>query len=485
MKKIILATVMLLSLQVAFADEYQNFHNAVSFYAQNKYNDARSLFVSCQASGEFDAVNIQIWIDRCDAGIKEQRQNAQAAAERDKRKLAQRKKDSLVFISVNAAETGALVDRIKSAMGEVMRKNNDRHFCSKISDALDVVSVFYTMSNVNENNGFYKVSATGTVSLGSAISDNYVGQWTVDCEATSAVGAEDAKRLLQNKLNHKLGYALDNLLNGRPQSSEYYIPEQSLSVFFDGDVAYDESQFSFLLESLNAYISKNPEIVLSTALNGKKNKNRDKIAAMEANVVKMESRAPIHELDGFKQVLTISVMKDENGSVVFSGEIEEHEHGTGRSITTVTINGADFDINRSNVLNANNQRLVAKLLAVGLGFKEWKIGEDIGGYRLASFDGIHGLIIKVLNNSPTSYYSMADHNKRDHNIHKNWRYPSTDELEEMFEHKKELNLSSIYWSANAGGKNTHETVDFSLSEPTVKTFYYKKSAALTLLVKQF
>lgn len=484
MRKTLLVFAMLFSVYVAYGDGQEDFNKAETYRSRGEYKKAEQLYISSLSYPNWKDENIkdiERYISICKTEL---RKNAQIQEDKKQEKLKEREQQQLVYITVNATETGILVDRTTSAMSEVMRING-KSFNPNIDEASTVVTVFLNINPTRTNNGFYKAGGNGTVLLGDAITGNYVGKWYVDSEATSAVGEEDAKRLLQNKLNHKLGYALDNLLNGRPQSSEYYIPDQSLSVYFDGDEIYTERQFSFLLESLNSYITRNPDIVLSTALNEKKNKNRDKIAAMEANVVKMESRAPIHELDGFKQVLTISVMKDENGSVVFSGEIEEHEHGTGRSITTVTINGADFDINRSNVLNANNQRLVAKLLAVGLGFKEWKIGEDIGGYRLASFDGIHGLIIKVLNNSPTSYYSMADHNKRDHDIHKNWRYPSTDELKEMFEHKKELNLSSIYWSANAGGKNTHETVDFSLSEPTVKTFYYKKSGALTLLVKQF
>lgn len=479
-----IACTILLSFQAAYADGYQDFHSAVSLYAQSKYEQARSLFVSCQATGEFDSVNISIWIGRCDAGIQEQRHNAQAAAARYQRRLTEIKKNQFVYLSVNAAETGDLYGSTESAMAEVMRLNG-RQFCPKIEDALTVVTVVLNIKPEEEKDGFFKVVGSGFVRLGSAINEkDFVGQWTVDCEATSAINIEDAKRLLRNKINYRLRYALDNLLNERPQSVDFYIPEQSVSVYFAKNNSYSEESLSYLRESLNSYISKTPGIVLSTALDRTKNEERDDIAQIQAQYVKMESRAPIHELEGFAQILRISVRQEPNGFITLIGEISEL--GTGKSLTTVTIDGTVFNISKDNILTAKSQELAAKLLAVGLGFKRWSPGEDIGGYKLAKFDGLHGLIIRVVSVNFTPIETIEALRRRDKSLDADWRYPHTEELLDMFSFKKELGLASIFWTADVPANRMHEAVDFRLPKTeATKRFKDNKSEAALLLVKEF
>lgn len=468
--------------QYAIADGYQTFLQAHALFCQGKFSQAKTNFTICLNDPAFADVksNVNIWINKCESAIQEQNRNAQIAAERHKRKLAERKNNQYVYISVNASETGEIYSSTVSAMSEVMRLNG-RRFCPNIDDALTIVIVSLDIKNEDVVNGFYKAKGNGVVRLGSAIDANdFVGQWSVDCEATSAVDADDAKRLLLNKLNHKLGYALDNLLNGRQQESGYYIPDQSISIYFAKD-GIPEKELSFLRESLSGYITKTLGVTLSTALDETRNAERDEIAQLQAQFVKMESRAPIHELEGFSQVLRISVKEDSiNKNYTFVGELSEL--ATGKSLTTVTINGADFGIT---VLSTKNQELAAKLLAVGLGFKEWEIGEDIGGYKLALVNGMHGLVFYIVETSLTKRLDVDSYWTRD-NLEQTWRYPYTGELIEMFGQKRRLGLASIYWTADSPAKNMYNVVDFR-TKTILSPISYKKGskAAATILVKEF
>ena len=379
---LIILSTFLLSLQIAFVDGYQSFHEAVTLYSQNKFERAKQLFLHCQASGEFDSVNISIWISRCDAGIKDQRQRAQAAERERLAELAQRKQNAFVYISVNGTESGDLFNSTESALSEVMRLNH-RSFCLLPEDALTIVTARVNMKPVSSSNGFYKATGEGFIRLGSAIDENeFVGQWTVDSEATSAVSMDDAERLLRNKLNHKLGYALDNLLNGRPQSPEYYIPEQSISIFISKSSDVEEENLIIMRDALNGYIARTPGITVSDALSKDKMDDFDDILKLQAQYVRREGRAPVHELDGFNLTLRLFVKKEPNNDYTFIGEIVEF---TGKSLATVTIHGADLGITD---LNSYNQKLAAKALAVGLGFSNWEIGEYIGKHKWVVYGGI-------------------------------------------------------------------------------------------------
>lgn len=497
MRKIVLVIGLLCTfVQYAIANGYQTFHQAQIFFSQGKFSQAKSNFTLCLNDPAFADVkgNVNVWIIKCESAIQEQNRNAQIVAERRKRKLVERKNNRYVYISVNASETGEIYSSTVSAMSEVMRLNG-RRFCPNIDDALTVVTVSLDINKEGVVNGFYKAKGNGVVRLGNAIDANdFVGQWSVDCEATSAVDANDARRLLLNKLNHRLGYALDNLLNGRPQESGYYIPEQSISIYFaqdcvfakDGDFAKDgepEKKLSFLRESLSGYITKTPGVTLSTALDETRNSERDEIAQIQAQYVKMESRAPVHELEGFSQILRISVKHGTNGYYTFVGELSEL--ATGKSLTTVTINGADFGIAD---LTAKNQELAAKLLAVGLGFKEWVIGEDIGGYKLASFNGMHGLLLHIVDPNNTAKADIINllNSPNAIGLDNLWRYPHTNELLQMFKHRQILGLATKFWSADSPAKKMSEVVDFSYSAEDTPTIYKdSKYAAAILLVKEF
>ena len=482
MRKIVLVIGLLCTfVQYAIADGYQTFHQAQVLFSQGKFSQAKTNFTICLNDPAFTDVksNVNIWINKCESAIQEQNRNAQIAAERHKRKLTERKNNRYVYISVNASETGEIYSSTVSAMSEVMRLNG-RRFCPNIDDALTIVTVSLDIKNGDAANGFYKAKGNGVVRLGNAIDANdFIGQWSVDCEATSAVDANDAKRLLLNKLNHKLGYALDNLLNGRPQESGYYIPEQSISVYF----ASGSEKPEFLNESINGYIAKTPGVTLSTALDTTRNSERDEIAQIQAQYVKMESRAPVHELEGFSQILRISVKTGPNGYYTFVGELSEL--ATGKSLTTVTIDGADFGITD---LTAKNQELAAKLLAVGLGFKEWVIGEDIGGYKLASFNGMHGLLLHIAdpNNTAKEDITSLLNSPNAIGLDNLWRYPHTNELLQMFKYRQILGLATKYWSADSPTKKMYKVVDFSCSEWVAPTaFKEREYAAAIMLVKEF
>ena len=484
MKKITLFISLLCTfVQYAIADGYDTFHQAHVLFSQGKFSQAKTIFTLCLNDPAFADIkgNMNVWINKCEFAIQEQNRNAQLAAERHKKKRTEIQNNQYVYISVNATQTGEIYTSTISAMSEVLRLNG-RGFCPNIEDALTVVTVSLDIKNDDVVNGFYKAKGNGVVRLGSAIeANNFVGQWSVDCETTSAVNADDAKRLLLNKLNHKLGYALDNLLNGRPQESGYYIPEQSISVYFAKNNVESDEKLSFLRESINGYISKTPGITLSTALDSTKNVERDEIAQIQSKYVKMESRAPIHELEGFSQILRISVKKN-NDYYTLVGELSEL--ATGKSLTTVTINGADFNIKD---LSAKNQELAAKLLAVGLGFKEWEIGEDIGGFKLAWTNGMHGLLLHIDNPDLTAKEDIIDLSNNTISIVKSdnrWRYPHTKELENIRKYKDELGLKTKFWSADGPAKNKFYVVNFEYDD-TPEAFRKGKYAAAILLVKEF
>ena len=495
MKRFILISVaVLLSAQIASADGYPKaFSDAVQSYSHGNFKKAKELFVACQSSDDFDPVNISIWIGRCDTGLQEQMRDAQAAERRRQAKRAQRIQNGYVYISVNAAESGDLFETTKSAMSEVM-KLNGRAFCPNLDDALTIVTVYLNTKQEGSNNGFYKASGEGFVRLGSAIDEKeFIGQWSVDGEATSAVNMEDAIRLLRNKLNFKLSYALENLLNNRPQGQDFYIPEQSISVYFaeNNNVSTD---LSFLREAINGYISQAPGITLSTALDETRNSERDKISQIEATYVKRESRAPIHELEGFNQRLRLLVRKEQNNDFTFIGEISEWG---GTSLATVTIHGSDFGIAD---LSSHSQELAAKLLAVGLSFRAWDIGEYIGKFKLASFDGLHGLLVQKYAyalgtwDSPsrtTSPFkdiglirnSMVENGTPRDEADK-WRFPTVYELNDIRENRKRLSLDGTYWTCSSRTRGTHIVVDFLTGDVNdVKDKNGK--VASWLLIKEF
>ena len=443
-------------------------------FQNSDYSKAKSYYQECLSYPRFAKHKriIEGHIRTCDERIAEQRQNAIAAEKRRQAKFAKIKRDSLVYISVNVAESGHLYERVRSAMSEVLRQNK-RSFCRDLDDALTIVTVLFDIKPKSSDNGFYKMVGSGTVILGNVLEEKEeVGQWTIDCEATSVVDMDDAERLLMNKLNHKLGYALDNLLTGRPQEKGYYIPEQTISVMINSCIQkWDESYFRGCIEG---HISKCPGVTLSTVLNENSNAAWDKAAKISANYVKNESRVPIHEFEGFSQMLLVDIKCDSLRNYTFVGQLSDY---VGTSLTTVTINGADFGIAD---LSAKNQELAAKLLAVGLGFKEWIIGEDVGGYKLASVNGMHGLILCVIEESNARYKEA--YNGSGHLLDASWRMPVTEELLDLYNNKKVLGLTNAYWATTISANGKHEVVDFRLPKENAKQQY---KYAEVILVKEF
>lgn len=490
-------------LQLVLAGGYESFHEALTLFGQSKYSQAKTIFEACLLDPVFEEVknNINTWIVKCDAGIQEQRLNAQAAEKRRQEKNAQRKENKFVYISVNGAESGEIYSSTESAMSEVMRLNG-RRFCPNIDDALTLVTVTLNIKTLEPNNGFYKAVGNGVVRLGSAIDEKeFVGQWSVDCEATSVTDADDAKRLLRNKINYKLSYALDNLLNGRPQGTDYYIPEQSISLYFPKNNIIPEENLAILKESLKGYITETPGITLTTALDQEINEDRDAISKMTSQYVKMESRAPIHELEGFEQILRISI-KNNDEYVVITGEISELSSGI--SLSTVIVDGTDFDIRYKDTISVKDQKLIAKIMAVGLGYKNWVIGEDIGGYKLVSFNGINGLLVREysdkrtidipdpkrvkVNNIYPPIELIRDKLKKNEQMSdkeaKRWRIPTLDELGIMHGLRNKISLDGIYWSRTPGNKKgTHFIFDLVTGER--QECKDTQKAASWLLVKEF
>ncbi len=492
MKRIIVISLLTLFVccQNALADGndgYEVFQSALMAFQKSDYSKAKSYFQECLNYPRFSKrkETIDRHISRCDERIAEQRQNAVAAEKRRQAKLAERKRDSLIYISVDGADSGELYNRTISAMSEVAR-NSRRSFCKNVDDALTVVSVFLDMRPKDSKDGFYKMAGSGTVMLGSAIENEFVGQWTVDCEATSVVDMEDAERLFMNKMNHKLGYALDNLLNGRPQDRGYYIPKQTVAV----DLAEKEvggQNLSLLYETMNGFISSVPGMTVSTALDMKRNKERDERSKIQAEYVKMESRAPVHELEGFGQVLRLSVRSEGEGLYTFIGELSEDV--TGISLATAIVNGEDFGIKD---LSSKNLELAAKVLAVGLGFREWKIGEYLGEYKLAHYNGMHGWVVREYVAVPDGnswaplstciYHTTADIRKSLNED--NWRLPTLDELETVRKVRRDLRVDGTYWSCTSKNKGTHVVVDFITGEQ-VDCKDNKSKVASFLLLREF
>lgn len=448
------------------------FQEARTLYIQGKYSQAKNKFLVCLNSPECADVkdNISVWITNCDAEIKEQTQHA---AERRRKKLEERKNNQYVHITVHGTESEEIRNRITSAMVNVLQNGpHKRTVCDKLDDALEVLTISIDVKPRTADNGFYKVASTATIRWGSALEGAFTGQWTVDSEATSVVGQDDAIRLLINKTNHKLAHALDNLLNGKPQESGYYIPAQTIAVYID-----NEEVVPSLRGYINGHILKIPGLTLSNALDERSNNAYDKIARLQSRNVKMESRASVHELEGFSQVLRISVIKDDN-SITFIGEVAEF---TGRVLSTITINGVDYGITD---FSAKNQELVAKILAVGLGFKSWEIGESIGEYKLAAIDGLHGLLLKITD----EYLSMNA--IKDQNLpsrpQDGCRLPYAEELLKLasleIEQKLKLNLVNIYWTASIDTNNKSIAVDFRESEAIKRSLKNKENAYL-LFVK--
>lgn len=486
---IITIIALIISFQYAFADGFQEtYSKALECFNAHKYNEAEDLFKSCLSDPRVSMnsdiqrrINDEITL--CRNRINERERNARAVMQKERDKRDQRIKNRYVYLSVNTESTGDLYDKTTSAMSEVMRLNN-RSFCPNIDDALTVVTVFIKINPDTNANGFFKATGGGFVRLGSAIDEkDFVGQWSVESEATSAVNMDDAFRLLRNKLNYKLSYALENLLNDRPQGSDFYIPEQSISVFFAKN-SIDKVDLSYLRNALNGYISQVPDMTVSNALDETWNADRDEIFQIQAKYVRRESRAPIHELEGFGQVLRLSVKEESTGYVTVVGEISEL--GTGKTLSTVTVKGADFGISMENIQTATSQELVAKLLAVGFGFKNWTIGEDIGGFKLASFNGLHGLLLRVMRND-LSKFDTIDEVLNNYSLDCGVRYPSTEELLNMFKDKKKLGLTSIYWTSVVPKNKMHETVDFRRpsKKDAIVSFKDNKYAAALVLVKEF
>lgn len=464
--------------QYSIADSV--FQEARTLYIQGKYSQAKNKFLVCLNNPEYADVkdNISVWITNCDAEIQEQNINTQLAAERRRKKLEERKNNQYVHITVHGTESEEIRNRITSAMVNVLQnKPHKRTVCDKLDDALEVLTISIDVKPRTADNGFYKVASTATIRWGSALEGVFTGQWTVDSEATSVVGQDDAIRLLINKTNHKLAHALDNLLNGRPQESGYYIPAQTIAVHIDDE----ENTLSSLRGYINGHILKIPGLTLSNALDEKAIKANEVIAQKQAGYVKMESRAPVHELEGFSQILRISKIKDGN-SFTFVGEVSEP--GTGRVLTTVTINGADIGI--TTALTAKEQEIVAKFLAVGLGFKSWEIGESMGEYKLAAFDGLHGLLLKMTNEY-ISIKALSEQTPKSR-PQDGCRLPYAEELLKLasleIEQKLKLNLVNIYWTASIDTNNKSIAVDFRESEAIKRSLKNKENAYL-LFVKDF
>ena len=454
------------------------YKEAITHWVYKEYDKAKKNFVDLYSDPDLAMYQDTIaeWIKACDKRIARRNELTEKAR---LARIEKRKNDNYYHVSVLTSNYEDISNSTKAAIDEILRLNN-KALCPNIDDALYVVSVFYDINESSIKNGFYNATGSGYVILGNTLEDKTeIGDWSVDCAATSALSMDDAKRIVRNKINYQLSYALDNILNGRPQNSNYYIPEQSISVYFAQDNNYSDESLSFLRESINSYISKTPGMTVITALDKTKNEERDNIAKTQSIYVKREGLAPVHELDGFAQTLRLSVTKDGN-YVNFIAEISEL--GTGKSLTTVTIKGSDFNITDNLILSSKGQELAAKLLAVGLGFRQWEIGEDLGQFKLVSFDGLHGVILRSNESTCRKYdinaYRKAIRRKGDINADK-WRFPSLADIEAL--NNKNLQLENIYWTEFSPSNGYHTAYDFyNKKEIIIKDSNHKTAAVLLL-----
>lgn len=462
-----------------------NFHNAVSFYAQSKYEKAKELFVLCQSSGDFDSVNISIWIKRCDNGIQEQRQNAQAAAVKYRRKLDEREKNKYVYLSVNATESGALFSGIESSLSEVMRRNG-RTFHHDINESYTIVTVNTDLKETIRDN-HYIVDLTGTIRLGSAIDPKqFYGQWTVGpCKGESVESFDDAKRIALIKINKELSTALDNLFNGKAQNDSSSSLDNSIAVYLGSGNNVGDEPLSDFLNAIYYYIDQNPEYQRNATIDPSVVKDIEAEYQRQGKMTRREERSEIGEQKGIRYMLRLSVEKRADNSYFFAGNI--FDLNSGYSIATAPDPKYKFNINS---LNRDSQELAAAILSVGLGLKQWEIGEEIGGYKLALCNGLHGTLLKIEDVEPykkceiTEYRNAMIYDGVSADEAALWRFPYADELLEMIPHKKELNIRNIYWTEDKPSKGKHIAVDFRTGKEIELKDSDKKTAAV-VLVKDF
>lgn len=488
MKKIILATVMLLSLQVAFADEYQNFHNAVSFYAQNKYNDARSLFVSCQASGEFDAVNIQIWIDRCDAGIKEQRQNAQAAAAKYKKELNERKKNNFVYLSVNTAENGVLFSSTESALSNILRAKG-RHFHTDITKASSIVTVNIDIERRTEDK-FFIATVSGTIRYGDAINiGQYDGQASYTLiEGRSVSSMEDAIDRALQVLNKEFGNALSKVLSGQPLVEEDVILDNSIVIKINSTI--DENKLTDLRNAINFYVDRDGKYHRNATVDPSVIKALEEEYLRQSKMTARKERSKIGEQKGIRYMLYIDVSQRPDHSYFFSANIFDMDMGY--SVASSPEQG--YSYKNIYTLDKTNQELAASILAVGLGLKDWHIGEKIGTYTIVKIPegNSYGLLMMDRITGPEQKMTITeldDYLSRLNNVgylyRAGWRYPYSDELERMIEYKDVLGLRNAYWAEDSPSKGVYYVVNFQNRENPISKSKQTKRDYYSILVKEF
>lgn len=482
MKKVILLVWLLcLSVSIAFADGVDAFSKAAINFNNGNYAEAIKLFEQCLNSPQYALVkdNIRNHIEVCKIRIEEQRRNVEQY-NRDRAKREEEKKKNGYFYIEVIAQSADISNSVLSTLSEIVRRNN-KPLCQKMEDAWTVITVFTIIKENSSNDGFFVAEGEGMVNLGNADKTEFMGQWSVDGEAVSPVSQNDAERLMRNQLNFKLANALDNLINNRPQSIENNNPKQTITVKFQKIEKYD---ISFLREALYGYISKTPGVRLSTAIDEERNQERDNIAITEAKYVKRDERKSVRALDGFNQVLYISV-QEADGFLTFAATIEEHASGI--ILTTTTFDGSTFGINSENIKTAKKQELVAKMLAVGLGFHRWEVGEDIDGLKLAFVDGLHGKLIYVAeggrNMKNTKYLNApsnmttSSNNVEEYHADR-FRFPTIDELTDITrnEVRQKTGLSGVYWTSDFSSSKHRLAFDVSskveIAKPKVAKLLY-------------
>ncbi len=493
MKKIVLTICLLFAfVQYALADGKQTFTQAHIFLSQGKFSQAKTNFTLCLNDPEYATVkdNITGWISQCDFAIQEQKRNAQIAAERRKRKLAEKKNNQYCYISVVAPEN--IREYVKSMASEVLVKNKISE-CQKLEDAWTVVIVSLNIHSHEPINGFYAAEGEGFVSVGYADETKSSGFRAVDALSQSPAGQAEAERLVRNKLNHKLAHKLDNLINGRPETER--LLEQIIAL----DLIKPETMeltTSHLCNVMNSYISKKEGVKLTSALNVKQNEARDRQARIASTYLERDERPAARELKGYSQTILIEI-EESGGYLIFNASLQEIN---GIVITSVALDGSKFGITKESFKKVANQEMVAKMLVAWLGFGAYEVGDvayidDRGReVRFASVNGMHGTLFL----NPTKYdeypiaidwngtqqtqYTLAGSIGVDQK--EGWRLPSVRELKCLGE-CKQFRLNSVYWTSEPAEKRCYKVVDFRYSTPVESVYKEKRQRANIVAIREF
>lgn len=461
------------------------FDAAMDAHDKGHYQDAKKLFQECLEKPSLENVkdNILLWIADCDRLENQRTQRIISAAERRKRRI----ENKCVFLSINDASISKDPNQsTASSLMSVLMKNN-LTACGDIDNAYTVVTVYTFIEPSTTSNGFYKAKGGGYVRYGKAMEDKLIGQWSVDCEATSADDMKDAERLVRNKLNFKLSCALHNLLNNITEESQNPLPNNLLAIKLSegSDKEIKEGDIRIFMQAMTSYIIHSSDYTFTYALNDAATADMDSAAQKQAGIVDRDKRPPFHELDGFKLVLRITVNMDSDNTYRFEGSIDDFG---GHTIRTARI-GKKFIIK---TLNSQDQELAAAIIATGLDLKKWEIGEEIGDAQLAYFSGLKGKLVRVMNNGiPGEIGNIEEYRLElmrnqgfDRFEANSWNYPSLYDLKKFYENREELNLYNTYWSNTISSRGKHKALDFG-NGTEIELKDTNRKIAIPILVKDF